>query len=109
MRGRTVSVALPPSLPTGAVSVGYRVVSEDSHPVSGTVRFTYAGAPTSTSGASSGPATGPSPASAGATAQSDGAPAHDHGRFPTAWLIAVVPAVVLVGLLVVLLRRSRQE
>jgi copper transport protein len=45
--GETVSVELPPDLPQGTVVVSYRVVSQDGHPVAGSVSFSV-GRPTAT-------------------------------------------------------------
>ena len=36
----TVGVSLPPDLPEGSYTLGWRVVSDDSHPVSGVLSFT---------------------------------------------------------------------
>ncbi|HEX4246947.1 MAG TPA: copper resistance CopC family protein [Pseudonocardia sp.] len=38
--GNTVSAPVQPLGPAGAYTVGYRIVSDDGHPVSGSVRFT---------------------------------------------------------------------
>jgi copper resistance protein C len=38
--GPVVSVALPPLTARGTYTVAYRVVSDDGHPVSGSIRFT---------------------------------------------------------------------
>ena len=45
--GETVSVELPPDLPQGTVVVSYRVVSQDGHPVAGSMTFSV-GRPTAT-------------------------------------------------------------
>lgn len=37
--GETISIAVPPDLPQGTVVVSYRVVSQDGHPVAGSVTF----------------------------------------------------------------------
>ncbi|MFD8863220.1 copper resistance protein CopC [Streptomyces sp. NPDC059590] len=44
--GRTVSQALTAELPAGRYTVGYRVISADGHPVSGSYTFTVAAART---------------------------------------------------------------
>ncbi|MFE3589011.1 copper resistance protein CopC [Streptomyces niveus] len=49
--GRTVTLPVKPGLPAGSYTVGYRVVSADGHPVTGSYRFTVeeaAPAPTPT-------------------------------------------------------------
>ncbi|MFE3555783.1 copper resistance protein CopC [Streptomyces sp. NPDC059193] len=38
--GKSASLAVQPGLPPGTYTVGYRVVSADGHPVSGSYRFT---------------------------------------------------------------------
>lgn len=43
--GKTISVAVPQDLPRGTAVVSYRVISEDGHPVAGSVVFSV-GAPT---------------------------------------------------------------
>lgn len=45
--GEIISVAMPPDLPQGTAVVSYRVISQDGHPVSGSVIFSI-GMPTAT-------------------------------------------------------------
>src|SRR5262249_41832495 len=45
--GETISVAMPADLPQGTAVVSYRVISQDGHPVAGSVIFSV-GAPTAT-------------------------------------------------------------
>ncbi|MDA9510799.1 copper-binding protein [Bradyrhizobium sp. CCBAU 11386] len=45
--GETIWVAMPPDLPQGTAVVSYRVISEDGHPVAGSVVFSI-GTPTAT-------------------------------------------------------------
>jgi copper transport protein len=45
--GETISVAMPPDLPQGTAVVSYRVISQDGHPVAGSVIFSV-GMPTAT-------------------------------------------------------------
>lgn len=45
--GESISVAMPPDLPQGTAVVSYRVISQDGHPVAGSVIFSV-GAPTAT-------------------------------------------------------------
>ncbi|MBC9883604.1 copper-binding protein, partial [Bradyrhizobium sp. INPA01-394B] len=45
--GEAISVAMPPDLPQGTSVVSYRVISQDGHPVAGSVIFSV-GAPTAT-------------------------------------------------------------
>ena len=45
--GETISIAMPADLPEGTAVVSYRVISQDGHPVAGSVIFSV-GAPTAT-------------------------------------------------------------
>ncbi len=45
--GETISVAVPQDLPSGTAVLSYRVISEDGHPIAGSVVFSV-GAPTAT-------------------------------------------------------------
>ncbi|WP_431203512.1 copper resistance CopC/CopD family protein [Bradyrhizobium betae] len=45
--GETISIAMPPNLPQGTAVVSYRVISQDGHPVAGSVIFSI-GMPTGT-------------------------------------------------------------
>ncbi len=45
--GESISVAMPPDLPKGTAVVSYRVISQDGHPVAGSVIFSI-GMPTGT-------------------------------------------------------------
>src|SRR4051794_15613795 len=45
--GDSISVAMPPDLPQGTAVVSYRVISQDGHPVAGSVLFSV-GSPTAT-------------------------------------------------------------
>lgn len=45
--GESISVAMPPDLPQGTAVVSYRAISQDGHPVAGSVIFSV-GAPTAT-------------------------------------------------------------
>ena len=91
VEGPTVGVDLRPLGPTGAYQVGYRVVSDDGHPVAGAIMFTLTapgpGAEVSPTPAAS---TAPPPAAA-ATAD----PAQSGGGAPVwPWIAG---AVLLVG------------
>jgi copper resistance protein C len=94
--GGTVSIAVLPLGPAGRYEIGYRVVSADGHPVTGSVAFTLstpgpgAGAATAPPEPSAAPAAAPSapaPPSSAATDDAGGAPV-----WP--WIVG---AVVLVG------------
>src|SRR5437868_5010118 len=43
--GESISVAMPPDLPQGTAVLSYRVISQDGHPIAGSVIFSV-GAPT---------------------------------------------------------------
>ncbi|SIN26158.1 hypothetical protein SAMN04489832_4565 [Micromonospora cremea] len=101
VRGRNVQATLRPgdqAPPSGAWSVRWRAVSEDGHPISGTVPFTVAGTTNCASSASR----DDSP-SVTATAAADGTDTQDtavavsseSGTFPTNIVLAL--AVVLLG------------
>jgi copper resistance protein C len=92
--GTTVSVGVLPLGPAGRYEVGYRVVSEDGHPVAGSVAFTMttagpgAAAPATSSAAAA-------PTSAPAQAAAAPAPDSSEGGSPVwPWIVG---AVVLVG------------
>lgn len=96
-QGNTVSAAVLPLGPAGRYEIGYRVVSEDGHPVTGSVAFTLT---TAGPGGPAAPAgTTPGPEAAGAPAAP--VPAGDQagggsGSGMPAWPW-IVGAVVLVG------------
>ncbi len=95
----TVSIGVGPLGPAGRYEIGYRVVSEDGHPVTGSVAFTLTTAgpgAAAVASAPAAPATGPAapeaapPASAAAAANTS-----DSGGAPVwPWIVG---AVVLVG------------
>lgn len=78
--GKSASLAVKPGLPPGKYTVGYRVVSADGHPVSGSYGFTVRAAAPSPAPVSPTPsaeavaeAAGPAPKpSAGSSSESDG-------------------------------------
>jgi copper resistance protein C len=104
--GAKISVGVAPLGAAGRYEIGYRVVSDDGHPVSGALSFTL---------------TTPGPAAAAATTSSPGAPATtappvtpsnaaaaspaaDEGGVP-AWPFVVLAIVVVLGAVVLVLRR----
>ena len=89
--GPTVGVDLRPLGPAGAYQVGYRVVSDDGHPVTGAITFTLT-APGPGAAVEPAPAASAAPpAAAAATA----APAESGGGAPVwPWIVG---AVLLVG------------
>jgi copper resistance protein C len=84
--GSTVSIAVAPLGPTGRYEIGYRVVSADGHPVTGSVAFTL----TTPGPASAAPAQPPAAADPAAAADSE-----ESGAAPFwPWIVG---ALVLVG------------
>jgi copper resistance protein C len=83
--GPTVSVAVAPLGPAGRYQVGYRVVSGDGHPVSGSTSFTLTRAGPGTAPAQPAPTAGEAPAAESTT---------DGGSPVWPWIVG---AVVLVG------------
>jgi methionine-rich copper-binding protein CopC len=89
--GPTVGVDLRPLGPAGAYQIGYRVVSDDGHPVTGAVTFTLT-APGPGAAVDPAPAASPAPPPAAAAAA---APAETGGEAPVwPWIAG---AVLLVG------------
>lgn len=90
-----VSVGVAPLGPAGTYEIGYRIVSSDGHPVSGESRFTLTrpGTGTPNAPAAADPASGTSEASAGSS-----------GGLPV-WPFVVAAAVIVLGALVLALRR----
>jgi methionine-rich copper-binding protein CopC len=98
-QGTTVTIGVGPLGPAGRYEIGYRVVSEDGHPVTGSVAFTLttAGPGAAQAAAASAPAapsTGPAAPEAAPPA-SAAANTADGGGMPVwPWIVG---AVVLVG------------
>lgn len=91
--GETVGVAVRPLGPAGRYEIGYRVVSDDGHPVTGSVAFTLT-APGPGAAASTAPAPStqaPAPVAAPPAVEAEGA---DEGAPVWPWIAG---AVVLVG------------
>lgn len=111
VRGPSVTAPLPRGLAAGTLTLGYRVVSADGHPVSGEVTVTYSPAkPTATPGASTG-STAPATPSAAATSA---APAQNAGDDGNGLMLALgglgaLVLVVVIALLVVVDRRRRHH
>lgn len=98
---------------SGAVTVLWKVVSSDGHPISGQFSFTVAGAPTPTDTASPTPTAtqtiAPSPSETTAPAPTPGPPASAADMTP--WIIAGIVLLLLVIAAIVYLvaSRSRRE
>ncbi|MFF4778384.1 copper resistance CopC family protein [Microtetraspora fusca] len=123
-KGNDVSVGLAPLGPAGAYTIGYRVVSNDGHPVTGTITFTLTAAgpaagqsspsaePTPSPSAASTPAAGdPLPPAAGgepgsAASAADLAAQSSSGGW--VWGLLVVAAALLALSAYVLVRHDRR-
>lgn len=99
--GSRVSIAVAPLGPAGPYEIGYRVVSDDGHPVAGSVAFilTAPGPGVAPAAPSSPAAPGPSP-----VASSSPSTPPDGGGVPT-WAIVLVAVVVVAGTVTVVARR----
>ncbi|MFB9430310.1 copper resistance CopC family protein [Streptoalloteichus tenebrarius] len=84
--GTAVSAVIGALGPAGQYTIGYRILSADGHPVSGSVKFTVTTAGTGT------PA--PAPTSAAAAPAGDGGGSGDGGMPVWPWIVG---AVVLLG------------
>ncbi len=89
--GGTVTVDVAPLGPAGRYEIGYRVISADGHPVTGSVSFTTT---TTTTTAGGGAATGGPSAAPAAAPAAVPAPAPAGGAPVWPWVLG---AVVLVG------------
>ena len=96
---------------SGAVTVLWKVVSSDGHPISGQFSFTVAGAPTPTESATPTPtATAVPTQSAEPTPTVTSEPVASEGATALPWIIAGVLALALIAAVVYLLvSRSRRE
>ncbi|MEU8560528.1 copper resistance CopC family protein [Streptomyces cyaneofuscatus] len=97
--GKRVTIALDPQAPAGEYSVGYRVVSADGHPVSGSYSFTVQtqkASPSPTASASEAPTDPSKPlapaAGAPAAAASDGSPGLSTAAVTTAGVLLAAGA-----------------
>jgi methionine-rich copper-binding protein CopC len=95
--GSTVSAAVNPLGPAGRYTIGYRVVSDDGHPVSGSVGFTLTRAGT---GHPVAPASAPPQGEPGGSGSADGG----GGGLP--WWLWAIGAVALLGAGVTLALRA---
>lgn len=96
--GDSVSIAVKPLGPAGKYQIGYRVVSDDGHPISGSVSFTLTApgpAAASTPTAAATPTAGATTAAAPTTTSVAAAPAagSDGGAPVWPWIVGAVVAV----------------
>ena len=110
-RGDVVSVPVGPLPTAGDYEIGYRIVSSDGHPVSGSIAFTLTTA--SPAGAA---APGPPAAAAGDPAHAGhadptappspvAAAGEDSGGGAPTWVFVVIALVVVAGAVALVLRR----
>ncbi|HWN28707.1 MAG TPA: copper resistance CopC family protein, partial [Actinomycetospora sp.] len=117
-QGDVVSVPVGPLPTAGAYEIGYRIVSSDGHPVSGSIAFTLTNPSPADAAAPAAPAAPGTPAAA---APAD--PAHAGHADPTAppspaaaagddsggglpaWVFVVIALVVVAGAVALVLRR----
>lgn len=100
--GEQVTVPVRAGVPAGRYQIGWRVVSDDGHPVSGALGFTVpAGAAPSSAAPAATPVT---PAAPSATPVANAASDGDDGGVP-GWVFAVVAVVVVAAALAFVLRR----
>ncbi|MDT7581772.1 MAG: copper resistance protein [Pseudonocardiales bacterium] len=111
--GGQITTAVSPLGPAGAYRIGYRVVSDDGHPVTGKVAFTLTApgpggalpTPSAALPSAAAPAPVPAPVTAAVDPQADNQQSEDAPIWP--WLVG---AVVLVGAgAAVALRLGRQH
>ncbi|MDN5859610.1 MAG: copper resistance protein CopC [Pseudonocardia sp.] len=114
--GNSVSIGVKPLGPAGTYQIGYRVVSDDGHPISGSVSFTLTapgpGAAPATTPTSAAPTSAAVPSAAvatvaaPATTSAAAAPAGGNGSTPVwPWIVGAVVAVA--GGVVLALRLGR--
>lgn len=105
--GTNVSIGVRAGAPAGAYAIGYRIVSNDGHPVTGTVRFTVASA----GGAPAPTASAPGAANPGAAttdAAGTGAGGTTQGSGSWVWGLLAVTAALLALCTRVLVRHDRR-
>ncbi|EAP99730.1 putative copper resistance protein [Janibacter sp. HTCC2649] len=126
-KGTKVTLAVSDPIAAGTYSVLYRVVSADSHPISGSTKFTVAGdpqAPPATTGTTSGTASGAAtptptasssvaspPAASAATGDNAAAPADEEsGGTPIwVWFIVFAALVAAIGATFYAVRRDESQ
>ena len=101
--GATVSVGVKPLGPAGKYQIGYRVISDDGHPVAGSVSFTLTAPGPGAATAAAAPA--PTSAAAPAPVANAAPPAAEGGAPVWPWIAGAV--VLVVAGVVVALRLGR--
>ena len=117
VNGPTATVAWPAEAPGGEWRVDYRVVSQDGHPVDGSITFSYAAESPSPTPTPSTPSPSPSattssatpePAPTSAEPSPSAVPASESSGPSTGWIIAIVGVGALIGIVVVSLVARRR-
>ncbi|MEU8172444.1 copper resistance protein CopC [Microbispora hainanensis] len=115
--GRNVSIGVRTGTPAGAYAIGYRIVSNDGHPVTGAVNFTVTGggaAPGAVTTPTATPATGTADAGAGTTGTgttgtgTTGTGTAGQGGGSWVWGLLAVTAALLALCTRVLVRHDRR-
>ncbi|MEV1206744.1 copper resistance CopC family protein [Microbispora rosea] len=110
--GRNVSIGVRTGTPAGAYAIGYRIVSNDGHPVTGAVKFTVTGggaAPGAVTAPAGTPATGTAnPGAANPGTATTGAGTTGQGGGSWVWGLLVVTAALLALSARVLVRHDRR-
>ncbi|MEW9533414.1 copper resistance protein CopC [Microbispora sp. NPDC049125] len=108
--GTSVFIAVRPSGPPGAYAVGYRIVSNDGHPVTGTITFTVGPSPATPAASSAVPGgTGASPGAALAVpGPAGGQGGGGQGGGGWVWGLLVATAALLALCARVLVRHDRR-
>lgn len=119
VKGPTATAAWPSDAPGGTWRVDYRIVSQDGHPVEGSMEFSYAAAspspsptptPPTPSPAPSTSSAAPSPSPTSAEPSPSVVPASESSGPSLGWIIAIVGVVALIVIVVVgLLARRRSS
>ncbi|MEV7808075.1 copper resistance CopC family protein [Microbispora sp. NPDC088329] len=105
--GRNVSVGVRTGTPAGAYAIGYRIVSNDGHPVTGTVTFSVTGGGAAP-GAVSAPTATPVPGAAVPGTTTTGTATISQGGGSWVWGLLAVTAALLALCTRVLVRHDRR-
>ncbi|WP_310739325.1 copper resistance protein CopC [Microbispora sp. H10830] len=110
--GRNVSIGVRTGTPAGAYAIGYRIVSNDGHPVTGAVKFTVTGGGAAP-GAVTAPTATPAPGTANPVTANSGAPTTGvgtagQGGGSWVWGLLAVTAALLALCARVLVRHDRR-
>ncbi|MEU7937937.1 copper resistance CopC family protein [Microbispora bryophytorum] len=105
--GGKVSIGVRTGTPAGAYAIGYRIVSNDGHPVTGAVRFTVTGGGAA-AGAVAAPTATPAPGAANPGASTTGVGTAGQGGGSWVWGLLAITAALLALCARVLVRHDRR-